>query len=150
MHIYKLGSLTLYVMTMAVSMDDLASSLRNEFKEYYPNGTSKARKIPRSEAGFRRSSGYVAAIDFGSTYCSVAYAQRGEEEIIKLPLDGPLTRVPNAILIEKKRSTVDAFGRVAQHRFSQLKEQQENYLLFERIKMILYRSKVSRCMRLNS
>ena len=134
---------------MALSMDDLASSLRNEFKEYYPNGASKARKIPRSDADFRRSSPYVAAIDFRSTYCSVAYALEGEKEIIKLPLDGPNTRVPNSILIEKKSSTVDAFGHGAQHRFSQLKEQQENYLLFEKIKMILYRSQVSRCMQLN-
>ena len=53
---------------MALSMDDLASSLRNEFREYYPNGASKARKIPRSDANFRRSSPFVAAIDFGSTH----------------------------------------------------------------------------------
>ena len=128
------------------SKNYLASSPGNDAKEYYPNGVSKARKIPRSEADFRRSSAYVAAIDFGSTYCSVAYALHGEKEIIKLPLDGTGTRVPNSILIEKKSSTVHAFGQSAQHRFSQLKEQQENYLLFEKIKMILYRSQVSRCM----
>ena len=129
---------------MALSKDYLSdSSPGKEAKEYYRNGTSKARKIPRSEAGFRRSSGYVAAIDFGSTYCSVAYTLQGEEEIFKLPLDGPLTRVPNTILIEKKSYTVDAFGHGAQRRFSQLKEQQ-NYLLFERIKMNLYRSQVSK------
>ena len=72
-------------------------------EDHHPNGVRKTRRVPRSEAGFREASGYVAAIDFGTTYCSVAYALQREKEIIKLPLDGPLTRVPNAILIERKK-----------------------------------------------
>ena len=111
-------------------------------KEYHPNGVSKTRKVPRSEASFRPASGYVAAIDFGTTFCSLAYTLQGNTEILKLPLDGPHTRVPNAILIKKESNTVAAFGYRAQNQFCQLKKQ-EKCIYFERMKMILYRSKVS-------
>ena len=113
-------------------------------KEYRPNGTIKTRRVPRSDAGFRRASGYVAAIDFGTTYCSVAYTLHGAKEILKLPLDGPHTRVPNSILIERKSNKVTAFGYRAQQRFAQVKKKQE-YIFFERMKMILYRTKVRLC-----
>ena len=112
-------------------------------KDHHPNGVRKTRRVPRSEAGFRPASGYVAAIDFGTTYCSVAYAMQHEKEIIKLPLDGPFTRVPNAILIERRSNTVVAFGYGAQNQFAQLpKGQQKGYIYFERMKMILYRKQV--------
>ena len=112
-------------------------------KECCPNGVPKTLKVPRSEAGFRKASGYVAAIDFGTTYCSLAYTLQGSEDILKLPLDGPHTRVPNAILIERESNTVAAFGYHAQDKFSQLKKQQGRYIYFERMKMILYRRRVS-------
>ena len=113
-------------------------------KDHHPNGVRKTLRVPRSEAGFRQASGYVAAIDFGTTYCSVAYALQREKEIIKLPLDGPLTRVPNAILIERKSNTVVAFGYGAQNQFAHLpKGQQKDYIYFERMKMILYRKQVN-------
>ena len=113
-------------------------------KDYHPNGVRKTRKVPRSDAGFRPASGYVAAIDFGTTYCSVAYTLQGSEEIFKLPLDGPLKRVPNAILIERKSHNVAAFGYRAQHKFAILpKEDRKRYIYFERMKMILYRTQVS-------
>ena len=113
-------------------------------KDHHPNGVLKTRRVPRSEAGFRQSSGYVAAIDFGTTYCSVAYALQREKEILRLPLDGPLTRVPNAILIERKNNTVVAFGYGAQNQFAQVpKGQQKDYIYFERMKMILYRKQVN-------
>ena len=119
-----------------------AMSLSKEL--YHPNGVTKARKVPRSEAGFRPASGYVAAIDFGTTNCSVAYTLQGDKNSYKLPLDGPLTRVPNAILIESGTNAVTAFGYRAQDKFSRLsKDQQEKYIYFERMKMILYRTRVS-------
>ena len=113
--------------------------------DYQKNGVLKTRKVPRSDADFRRASGYVAAIDFGSTFCSVAYTLQGSKKILELPLDEPLTRVPNAILIEKKSGTVTAFGYRAQRVFSQLRKQQHLYIFFERMKMILYRVQVSQC-----
>lgn len=111
-------------------------------KALHPNGVSRSRRVPRNEAGFRRASGYVAAIDFGTTFCSVAYTLEGSEDILKLPLDGPHTRVPNAILIEKESNTVAAFGYHAQEKFSSLKKQQQRFIYFERMKMILYRRQV--------
>ena len=112
-------------------------------KEFHPNGVRRTRKVPRSEAGFRRASENVAAIDFGTTFCSLAYTLKGTKEILKLPLDGPLTRVPNAILIEKESNTVRAIGYRARHHFCQLRKQAEKYAYFERMKMILYRTGVS-------
>ena len=115
-------------------------------KDLHPNGVSRSRRVPRNEAGFRRASGYVAAIDFGTTFCSVAYTLEGSKDILKLPLDGPHTRVPNAILIEKESNTVAAFGYHAQEKFSSLKKQQERFIYFERMKMILYRRQVRQLM----
>ena len=110
------------------------------------NGVGNIRKIPRQGAGFREASvGYIAAIDFGTTYCSVAYTLQDCEEIFKLPLDGTAgTRVPNAILIKKEDNSVAGFGYFAQNKFSRLtKNEQKKYLYFERMKMILYRTPVS-------
>ena len=132
----------LYKRTRVCSCTEIEPVVTME--DHHPNGVRKTRRVPRSEAGFREASGYVAAIDFGTTYCSVAYALQREKEIIKLPLDGPLTRVPNAILIERKSNSVVAFGYGAQNQFAQLpKEQQKEYIYFERMKMILYRKQVN-------
>ena len=113
---------------------------------YHPNSTPKSRRVLRSDAGFRQASGYVAAIDFGTTFCSVAYTLHGEEEIRKFPLDGHHERVPNAVLIEKESNTVAAFGYRAQDKYSRLqKGDQMKYIYFERTKMLLYRGLVSQC-----
>ena len=112
-------------------------------KEYQPNGVRKTCKVPRSVAGFRKTTGFIAAIDFGTANCSVAYTLRGENDFIKIPLDGQHTRVPNAILIERARNKVDSFGYRAQERFAGLKKQQDKFIYFERMKMILYRTQVS-------
>ena len=113
-------------------------------KKCHPNGVPKARMVRRSEAGFRPVSRYVAAIDFGTTHCSVAYTLPGSKDIFKLPLDGPLRRVPNAILIDRETNTVVAFGYRAQYKFSRLsRREQKRYTHFERMKMILHRTPVS-------
>ena len=115
-------------------------------KEYYSNGVRKTSAVPRGGAGFRRASEYVAAIDFGTTFCSVAYTLKGSEEFLKFKFSGAHTRVPNAILIEKESSKVAAFGYRAQDRFSRLpKKEQKRFIYFERMKMILYRARVSSC-----
>ena len=118
---------------MALSMD------------YRSNGVPKARRVPRSIAGFRQTSRYVAAIDFGTACCSLAYALPWRKEIFTLPLDGPCSRVPNAILIEKENNTVKAFGYRAQRLFATQKMELNRYVYFERMKMILYRRSVSLC-----
>ena len=108
-------------------------------KECHPNGVRKACKVPRSEAGFRRASKYVAAIDFGSTYCSLAYTLQGNKDIFRLVLDGHYTRVSDAILIEKKSNEVVRFGYRAQNMFARLRK--TDYIYFERMKK--YRTPVS-------
>ena len=110
--------------------------------KYQPNGVRKTRKVPRSVAGFRKTTGFIAAIDFGTTYCSVAYTLENAKDFMKLTLDGQHTRVPNAILIERGSNEVDSFGYRAQKRFTCLKKKQEKYIYFERMKMILYRTPV--------
>lgn len=131
-----------YVVLTHKSNNNNTATMSLSKELHHPNGVTKARKVPRSEAGFRPASGYVAAIDFGTTFCSLAYTLQGNTEILKLPLDGTHTRVPNAILIKKESNTVAAFGYRAQKQFCQLKKQ-EKYIYFERMKMILYRSEVS-------
>ena len=42
------------------------------------NGCSVAERISRKEAGFRVPSNNIAAIDFGTTNCSVAYTVVGK------------------------------------------------------------------------
>ena len=112
------------------------------FSKYYHS--KEVCVVPRSEAGFRPASGYVAAIDFGTTYCSVAYTLHGSREIMQLPLSGSFTRVPNAVLIERVTNTVVAFGYRAREYFSRLPKEQENkYIYFERMKMMLYPTPVS-------
>ena len=110
---------------------------------YHQNCTPKSRKVPRSYISFRKASEYVAAIDFGTTFCSVAYTLKADDEIRKLPLDGHHTRVPNAILIAKESNEVAAFGFRAQEKFSRLRKgDQKGYVYFERMKMMLYRGQV--------
>ena len=112
-------------------------------KQYQPNGVRKTRKVPRSVAGFRETTGYIAAIDFGTTNCSVAYILKGDKQFMKLTLDGSHTRVPNAILIERGSNKVNSFGYRAQERFTRIKNKPKNLIYFERMKMILYRTEVS-------
>ena len=107
-----------------------------------PNGAPRTRRVTRTEANFRPASPYVAAIDFGTTHCSVTYTLDGSKIPIKCKLEGTHERVPNAILIDKTTNKVVSFGYKAQAMFSKKREQQ-NYIYFERMKMILYRTAVS-------
>ena len=110
----------------------------------YPNGLRRNLPVSRVAGGFRLASDFVAAIDFGTTYCSVAYTlKQDSKEILKLQMDGQHTRVPNAVLVEKRTKTVEAFGYRAKTMFSQMKQNREKYIYFERMKMILYRKPVS-------
>ena len=116
-------------------------------KEYLPNGAPRTRRVCRSEVDFRQDAPYVAAIDFGTTYCSIAYTLYGSKEVLKCKLEDTHDRVPNAILIDKGKNTVVSFGYRAQAQFAQLHKLREkkNYVYFERMKMILYRTAVSAC-----
>ena len=105
-----------------------------------------ARRIPRKESGFRIHSGNIAAIEFGTTNCSVAYTTVGngpEEGPQRLPLNRTHYRVPTAILF-KPDGSIDSFGYDARAQYLNLvnKERLE-YAYFEQIKMTLQHDEVS-------
>ena len=81
---------------------------------------------------------YVAAIEVGKTYCSLAYTLSDDQvqEPFFLPLNGPKTRVPTAILIDLDTNEVAGFGLRAQQKLFRLpKSQQKRYIYFEGRKM---------------
>ena len=54
------------------------------------------RKRKRAEICFLN----IAAIDFGTTYCSLAYKTKGDPEVTVMRLDSSVQRIPNAILLK--------------------------------------------------
>ena len=138
-----------------------------------PRGIQKAERIKRAslierygqQAGrFRETTGNVAAIDFGTTFCSVAYTTvvTGYDGITTLKLNQYHSRVPTAILLKQSGSNsiqnfnaddpvirssvyeVESFGYEAQEQHAKLRaSERHNYLYFERFKMSLQQDEVS-------
>ena len=111
------------------------------------NYLRQAKRIPRTEAGYRVTDGNIAAIDFGTTSVSLAYTTTGDKEVstYKFGREAHSTRVPNAILLKKNglNVKVDSFGSAAWIKFvSIVPSQYGEYIYFERIKMLLKREKV--------
>ena len=109
------------------------------------NGCEVAKRVPRKKSGFRVHSGNIAAIDFGTTNCSVAYITVGsgsEEGPRRLPLNTTYHRVPTAILF-KPDGSIDSFGYDARAEYLNLaNEDRLDYAYFEQIKMNLQHDKV--------
>ena len=105
-----------------------------------------ARRIPRKESGFRVQSENIAAIDFGTTNCSVAYitvVNRPEEGPRRLPLNTTYHRVPTVILFRPDGS-IDSFGYDARAHYLNLDDEERlEYAYFEQIKMTLQHDEVS-------
>lgn len=107
------------------------------------NGCKAARRVPRKEAGFRIHSGKIAAIDFGTTNCSVAYTTGVEEEPRRLQLNSTYYRVPTAILFNQD-GTINSFGYDARSEYLNLDdEERPECPYFEQIKMTLQHDEVS-------
>ena len=95
----------------------------------------------------------IAALDFGTTYCSLAITTVGDGKANCLKLDAYRSRVPNAILLRKLDSAssatavpceIRAFGNKAQATYAKLRPNEINqHLFFERIKMNLQHDPVS-------
>ena len=94
----------------------------------------------------------IAALDFGTTYCSLAMTTVEDDKASCLKLDNYHPRVPNAILLRKLDSSsatavpceIRAFGNEAQAAFARLRPNEINrHLFFERIKMNLQHNPVS-------
>ena len=90
-----------------------------------------------------RNRGNLAAIDFGTANCSVAYFMEGDENV-RLLRFGDDVRVPTAILVDAINGTVIEFGKNARRKYANLpSERKQHYYLFTEIKMNLQHDKVN-------
>ena len=109
------------------------------------NGCEVAKRVPRENSSFRTHPGNIAAIDFGTTNCSVAYitvGSRPEEGPRRLPLNTTYYRVPTAILF-KPDGSIDSFGYDARSEYLNLVDDERlDYAYFEQIKMNLQHDEV--------
>ena len=109
------------------------------------NGCAVALRVPRKDAGCRQPSNSIAAIDFGTTNCSVAYILPGEmteQGPNMLPFDGTIYRVPTAILFNKD-GVVEAFGVTARKTYRNLEDVERiECAYFEQVKMDLQHDEV--------
>ena len=108
-----------------------------------PNGVARAKTVAKRSRGFRRTSGNIAAIDFGTKNCSLAYVTEGPAgPPEKLPLNGNHHRVPTAILLDGAGEVMD-FGFDARQRYCDLESsERENVYYFDCIKVNLQQDKV--------
>ena len=110
------------------------------------NGCEVAKRVPRIKSGFRVHSSNIAAIDFGTSNCSLAYTTAGSEtgeDPRMLTLNNTHYRVPTTILF-KPDGTVDSFGYDARSEYLNLNDKERlEYPYFEQIKMNLQHDKVS-------
>ena len=111
---------------------------------------SRALKQKRTEADVSwlpQAQQTVAAIDFGTTFVSLAYSTRGDDKVNTFKLNSTFERVPNAILLKKvdgNKCVVEDFGFKAQDAYCKVRPRLlPNYIYFERIKMLLERDEVS-------
>ena len=90
--------------------------------------------------------GNVAAIDFGTTFCSLAYHVKGSK-LESLKINETYDRVPNALLVVKKDQSlfeVVDIGFLAQTKYKNIPAAKyDQYLYFECFKMQLRDESVS-------
>ena len=85
----------------------------------------------------------TAAVDFGTTYTSLAYVLPGDNVVVNMPINfkSATERVPTAILLKKESNntlSVDSFGNEAQKKVITLNSAEvPKYLYFECFKMKL-------------
>ena len=105
--------------------------------------------------GHQTTSSNIAAVDFGTTYVTLAYSTRGDDEVNTLVLTkvnmfvlykvNMDTRVPNAILLRKDGTSleVSSFGQEARTNYARMRpNDRKNHVYFERIKMLMKREEV--------
>lgn len=114
-----------------------------------PSPLHKANKIFRSDNKRLSSNGNIAAIDFGTTFCSLAYCMVGVDEtkLLMFDGDGSHPRVPNALLLHKNSDTgvckVVEFGYRAHSSYTRIRANDRiNYIYFARIKPLLWKDEV--------
>ena len=99
-----------------------------------------------------RRSTRIAAIDFGTTYCSLAYALSDKEHVANLGVNWIFERVPTAILLKMDSGNqslkVSKFGFSSQEEIIRLGRKIQEYVYFECFKMKLSQEKVGLSKRL--
>ena len=91
-------------------------------------------------------SGNVAAIDFGTTFCSLSYQVAGSGQRETLKINGTYDRVPTALLVKREGVQINVvdIGYVAQTKYKNLlRRAYRDYLYFECFKMQLRNESVS-------
>ncbi len=113
------------------------------------NGAQRAKKVYRKGFKTFKKSKNIAAIDFGTKNCSLAYITENDTAnmmktgVPKLPLNGTFLRVPTAILFNPEGNVV-AFGHDAKRMYGNLRDTDySRYFYFEEIKMNLHHEQVS-------
>ena len=111
---------------------------------YHREMASRGLRVSPDDLNFDE---YVAAIDFGTSCCSLAFSLKGGERIENLTINENHVRVPTAILLKKNDdssvSVVD-IGFVAQEQYKCLPPAQFiKRIYFECFKMQLRDAKVS-------
>lgn len=108
------------------------------------NGCKVTRRVQRRDARCHQTSECIAAIDFGTTNCSVAYLLPGQsEQDPQLLLFDTEKRIPTAVLFNKE-GTVEEFGKAAREACISLNgEKLMERPYFEYIKMNLQHDKVT-------
>lgn len=112
------------------------------------NGAQRAKKVHRKGSTTFKRSKNIAAIDFGTKNCSLAYITENDTANImktgvpKLPLNGTFLRVPTAILFNPEGHVL-AFGHDARRVYGNLRDMEySKYFYFEEIKMNLHHEQV--------
>ena len=107
--------------------------------------TQRAAKVRQEIRGRKRDA--IAAIDFGTTFCSLAYTLSDDDTVNLIELNHHQHRVPTAILLRKQGLAADGtlkmvtqkFGFDAQYGTITLTEEERpHHVYFELVKMLLY------------
>ena len=109
-----------------------------------PNGIVAAETVSRTSISVVPTTGNIAAIDFGTSNCSLAYSTGGDDSVNLLTLSSQegQVRVPTILLVSDRGEPVKFGNRAIREYQTMDPDEQLNYHLFERIKLALGPSKV--------
>ena len=105
--------------------------------------SSLAVPAARKTVEWQKQQQPIAAVDFGTTFCSLAYALSDAEQVKLVDLNPSKTRVPTALLMKRIVDDgtlyVREFGFNAQSDVTTLLSEEYNeHLYFELVKMLLH------------
>ena len=147
----RLSPLAITMAGLEIDEQDEMNSLHsfpNHRPQTHLNGVTVAKTIDKTRsAAFLTTKGNIAAIDFGTANCSLAYCITEDEEVTLLNLSTQENqlRVPTILLINEKGEPV-MFGSRAIREYDLLDPiLRKEYHLFERVKLALAPHEVHNC-----